>query len=72
MSFLRSVRAAKLITSQISGKCSTISLIPRRMASFYNANVAGLTEEQVEVRQACQLPEDNTRLTAQLVQKCCQ
>jgi hypothetical protein len=71
MPFIRNIRVARLITPQISGKCPAISRIPRRMASFYSANIAGLTEEQVEVRQ-CPLREDNTRLTTQLVQKCCQ
>lgn len=58
MPFIRNIRAAKPITPQIAGRCSAISLIPRRMVSFYNADIAGLTEEQVEVCHACPLRED--------------
>ncbi|KAH9030613.1 acyl-CoA dehydrogenase/oxidase [Lactarius pseudohatsudake] len=52
MPFIRNIRASKFITPQIAGRYSAIGLIPSRMASFYNANIAGLTEEQVEFRNA--------------------
>jgi len=49
MIFLRNIRVAKHTTSQIAGRCSVISPISHRMVSYYNAQIAGLTEEQVEV-----------------------
>jgi hypothetical protein len=66
MPLICNIRAAKLVTPYISsGRYSAISLFPRRLASFYNANIAGLTEEQIEVCQAGSLREDNTMLTTQ-------
>jgi len=51
MPFICNIRAARLIAPHISGRYSATSLFPRRLASFYNVNIAGLTEEQVEVCQ---------------------
>ncbi|KAH9079158.1 acyl-CoA dehydrogenase NM domain-like protein [Lactarius deliciosus] len=52
MPFIRNIRTSKFITPQTSGRYSATGHIPRRMVSFYNANIAGLTEEQVEFRNA--------------------
>ena len=55
MTLICNIRATKLIAPHISGTYSAINLLPRRLASFYNVNIAGLTEEQVEVCQDCLL-----------------
>ncbi|KAH9977381.1 hypothetical protein BGW80DRAFT_1288916, partial [Lactifluus volemus] len=40
------------IIRRLTGRRFTIGVTPRRMASFYNADVAGLTDAQVEFRNA--------------------
>ncbi|KAF8275272.1 acyl-CoA dehydrogenase NM domain-like protein [Lactarius quietus] len=42
------------VSSERAGEVSRVrnTLLPRRLASFYNVNIAGLTEEQVEFRNA--------------------
>lgn len=51
MKFIRHLRTPRCIISRHSPYFSPYGIGFRRMASFYNVDVAGLTDEQVEVRE---------------------
>lgn len=51
MKFIRHLRTPRCIIARRSPNLSPYVIGFRRMASFYNVDVAGLTDEQVEVRE---------------------
>lgn len=51
MKFIRHLRAPRCITARRTAIFSPYGISSRRMASFYNVDIAGLTDEQVEVRE---------------------
>jgi hypothetical protein len=50
MKFIRHLRAPRCIIARHTPNFSPYGINSRRMASFYNVDIAGLTDEQVEVR----------------------
>ncbi len=50
MKFIRCLRTPRCNISRRTAKFSPYGISFRRMASFYNVDIAGLTDEQVEVR----------------------
>lgn len=50
MKSLRYLRTPKCINARRIARFSPLCISFRRMAHFYNVDVAGLTDEQVEVR----------------------
>ena len=53
MKFIRHLRTPRCIIARRTADFSPYGISSRRMASFYNVDIAGLTDEQAEVRAAC-------------------
>ena len=51
MKFIRFLRTPRCIIARRTANFSPYGINFRRMASFYNVDIAGLTDEQVEVRE---------------------
>jgi len=50
MTLIRYLQTPKYIAPRLSGNFSPLNFMVRRMASLYNVDIAGLTDEQIEVR----------------------
>ncbi len=69
MTFIRHLRTPRCIIARRTANFFPHGISFRRMASFYNVDIAGLTDEQVEVRKPSMSDNEIPIILYDLVQK---